>query len=59
MVPEVLSKNYNEKCDCWSLGVIMYMLISGIPPFNGEDDDDIFEKIKYSNLNFQRNISKM
>ena len=45
MAPEVLKKHYNEKCDIWSCGVIMYILLSALPPFNGSDDDEIFEKI--------------
>ena len=41
MVPEVLQKNYNEKCDIWSLGVILYFIISRKPPFFGENEMDI------------------
>ena len=45
MAPEVLKKNYNEKCDLWSCGVIMYILLSARPPFGGEDDNDIMERV--------------
>ena len=46
IAPEVLEKNYNEKCDIWSLGVIMYILLSGIPPFNGHTDMEIIARVK-------------
>lgn len=36
--PEVLDGNYNEKCDCFSLGVILYIMLSGLPPFYGNSD---------------------
>ena len=38
IAPEVLAKNYGAKCDIWSCGVITYITLSGIPPFNGASD---------------------
>lgn len=41
MAPEVVDTflgeefSYNKKCDLWSLGVVLYMMLSGRPPFNG------------------------
>ena len=46
IAPEVLSRNYTELCDCWSCGVIMYILLTGRPPFNGSSEEEIMGKIK-------------
>lgn len=46
IAPEVLSKSYNEKCDLWSCGVIMYILLCASPPFSGRNDNEIIENIK-------------
>jgi len=48
--PEILKGDYTEKCDIWSAGVILYILLSGDPPFNGPDDSSIYAKI--ANLKF-------
>lgn len=51
IAPEVLGGKYTEKCDLWSLGVVMYMMISGVPPFPGKNDKEIEERVlrgKYS-----------
>ena len=46
IAPEVIKKNYDEKCDLWSCGVIMYILLSGRPPFSGDDDSEIMLKVR-------------
>ena len=46
VAPEVLNKNYNEKCDLWSCGVIMYFLLTKKIPFYGTFNDEVTEKIR-------------
>jgi calcium-dependent protein kinase len=52
IAPEVLAKNYNNKCDIWSCGVITYIVLSGIPPFNGASDQEIMKKVKVGKFSF-------
>ena len=62
IAPEVLMKSYNDKCDIWSIGVILFILLSGTPPFNGNDEEDIMKNVligKYSMVGDEwQNISK-
>mmetsp|Transcript_9106 Transcript_9106/g.20729 ORF Transcript_9106/g.20729 Transcript_9106/m.20729 type:complete len:556 (-) Transcript_9106:78-1745(-) len=41
VAPEVLDKSYTSKCDLWSLGVIVFILLCGYMPFSGSEDFQI------------------
>ena len=50
--PEVLANNYNETCDIWSSGVLMYCLLCGHFPFEGESEEEIVTKILSDKVEF-------
>jgi calcium-dependent protein kinase len=41
----VLLKKYDEKCDVWSTGVIMYMMLTHRPPFRGDNEVEVMQRI--------------
>ena len=55
VAPEVINKNYNELCDIWSCGIIMYILICEYPPFEGKNDNEILHNIKFTEPKFKQN----
>ncbi|KAL8456151.1 hypothetical protein Emag_000036 [Eimeria magna] len=52
IAPEVLHGTYDEKCDVWSTGVILYILLSGCPPFNGANEFEILKKVEKGKYTF-------
>lgn len=56
VAPEVLKKSYTEACDLWSLGVIVYMLLSGAPPFYGKNDEAIKGSIVQGEYTFPHEL---
>jgi calcium-dependent protein kinase len=52
IAPEVLKRNYNEKCDIWSVGVILYILLCGYPPFNGKNNRELYNEIQFREPDF-------
>ena len=52
--PEVIDDLYDEKSDEWSCGVLMYILICGEPPFQGETEEEIFANVKKGKYSFHQ-----
>jgi calcium-dependent protein kinase len=50
--PEVLKGNYDKECDIWSFGVVLYLLLSGVYPFDASNRGELFEKINKGHFEF-------
>ena len=59
--PEVLNGEYDEKSDVWSIGVMLFIMLGGRPPFEGNSEKEIYKKIKkgkyYMDLNSWKDVS--
>ena len=53
MAPEVINGDYGKQADMWSLGVLLYTLVSGYLPFYAKSSAAVFRKIKECDWEFQ------
>ena len=60
MSPEIVMKqNYDQRCDTWAMGVLTYIMLSGIPPFYDEDKHKLNRKIVKSKVHFGSPFAKV
>ncbi|KAI6687510.1 hypothetical protein NL676_024338 [Syzygium grande] len=53
VAPEVLRRNHGKEIDIWSAGVVLYILLSGVPPFWAETEKGIFDAILQGDIDFE------
>jgi len=56
VAPQVLDGEYDNMCDLWSCGVIMYVMLAGCPPFKGKTDAEVFFKVRAGLVSFEKDV---
>lgn len=56
MAPEVYQGNYDQRCDIWSLGVILYIMLGGYFPFGSDSEQGLIDKVKSFDYDFDDEV---
>ena len=58
IAPEVLKGSYTTQCDVWSMGVIMFIMLCGKPPFGGKQNKDIINNVLHGTYSMKSEVWK-
>ncbi|XP_021332537.1 protein kinase C, alpha, a isoform X1 [Danio rerio] len=59
IAPEIIAyQPYGRSVDWWAYGVLLYEMLAGQPPFDGEDEDELFQSIMEHNVSYSKTLSK-
>ena len=60
LAPEIIEeKEYDEAVDVWCLGILMYEMLYGFPPFHSKKKEETFEKIRNQKLIFHDDVRSL
>ncbi|XP_058874381.1 protein kinase C alpha type-like [Acipenser ruthenus] len=59
IAPEIIAyQAYGKSVDWWSFGVLLYEMLAGQPPFDGEDEEELFQSIMEHNVSYPKSLSR-